>query len=126
MPPRANDVEARAASVRAVLEYVRHTQEPLLGLAPEGYDTQAGDLVRPPSGAGRFGLLLSKAGLKFFPIGAYEADGVFHLHFGRSYELRVETGLAPDEKDQQAAQTIMRNIARHLPLHLRGEFVEET
>ena len=122
MPPRAKDVEARASSVRAVLEYVRHTSNPILGLAPEGHDPPEGVLTRPASGVGRFGLLLSNTGLKFIPVGAYEADGVFTIHFGEAYELRVPRELSADEKDVQAAQIIMKNIAQLLPIHLRGEF----
>jgi len=124
MPPRAKDVEARAASVRAVLEYVRRAKDPILGLAPEGYDLPGpeGVLTRPATGLGRFGLLLSKAGLKFVPVGAYEANGVFYVHFGESYELNIPRHLLPDEKDNQASQIIMENIARLLPLRLRGEF----
>jgi hypothetical protein len=122
MPPRDKDVEARAASVRAVLEYVRHSKEPVLGLAPEGYDPPEGFLTRPSRGLGRFGLLLSKAGLSFIPAGVYEADGVFHVHFGERYELDVRNDLAVDEKDDQASQIIMENIARLLPVHLQGEF----
>jgi len=128
MPPRSKDVEARAASVRAVLEHVRGAQDPVLGLAPEGYDPPGPDLdgvlTRPATGLGRFGLLLSKAGLTFAPVGAYEADGVFHLHFGERYELSVGSDLCadPDGKDERAMRIIMENIARLLPLHLRGEF----
>ena len=125
MPPRVKDVEARAASVREVLEFVKHARNPILGLAPEGYDPPGpeGVLTRPATGLGRFGLLLSNAGLKFIPVGAYEADGIFHLHFGESYELNVFPNLSPDEKDNQASQVIMENIARFLPVQLRGEFV---
>lgn len=125
MPPRDKDVEARAASVRAVLGYVRGAKNPILGLAPEGHDPPGpeGVLARPATGLGRFGLLLSKVGLrKFIPAGVYEADGVFHIHFGESYELNVPHNLSPDEKDDQASQIIMENIARLLPVHLRGEF----
>jgi hypothetical protein len=124
MPPRHKDVEARAVSVRAVLEYVRHTKDPVLGLAPEGYDPPgpSGMLTHPAPGLGRFGLLLSKAGLSFIPAGVYEADGVFHVHFGERYELDVRNDLAVDEKDDQASQIIMENIARLLPVHLQGEF----
>jgi hypothetical protein len=123
MPPRAKDVEARAASVRTVLEYVRHANDPILGLAPEGYDPPGEVLTRPASGVGRFGLLLSNAGLKFIPIGAYEADGVFTIHFGEGYELSVPRHLLADEKDAQASQIIMKHIAQLLPNQLRGEFV---
>jgi hypothetical protein len=123
MPPRAKDVEARASSVRAVLEYVRHADNPILGLAPEGYDPPGGLLTRPASGSGRFGLLLSNAGLEFIPVGAYEADGVFTIHFGEAYELQIPREMSADEKDAQASYTIMKNIAQLLPNHLRGEFV---
>jgi hypothetical protein len=122
MPPREKDVEARAASVRAVLEYVRGAQNPLIGLSPEGYDPPNGILTRPFRGPGRFGLLLSKAGLEMIPVGVYEADGVFHIRFGESYKLNVPSHLSPDEKDDQASQIIMENIARLLPVPLRGEF----
>ena len=123
MPPRDKDVEARARSVRAVLEHVRHKKDLILGLAPEGYDPPKGILTRPAPGLGRFGLLLSKAGMrKFFPVGVHEADGVFHIHFGESYELNIPSHLSPDDKDGQASQIIMENIARLLPMPLRGEF----
>lgn len=126
MPPRPKDVGARAASVRAVLKYVRYAKDPILGLAPEGYDTPHGILTRPATGFGRFGLLLSRAGLKFSPVGAYEADGFLYLHFGEAYKLSVGCELPADEKDEQAGLIIMKHIARLLPLYLRGEFVEET
>lgn len=125
MPPREKDVQRRAASIRAVLEYVMCAREPepVLGLAPEGYDaTDTGVLARPFRGVGRFALLLSKAGLKFSPVGAYEEDGEFHLHFGEAYELQVRRGLSTEEKDRQASQMIMERIAVLLPAQLRGEF----
>ena len=126
MPPRERDVEARAASVRAVLKYVKCAKDPILGLAPEGYDPPGlnGILTRPFHGLGRFALLLSKAGLReFIPVGAYEANGVFQVHFGKSYELNIPHLLSADEKDHQASQIIMEHVARLLPVHLRGEFV---
>ena len=123
MPPRPQDVQARAASVRAVLELVKNTREPVLGFAPEGHDaSDKGVLAHPPAGVGRFGLLLAKAGLTFVPVGAYEADGIFHLRFGEGYVLSVSPGLHPEEKDRQASQCIMEHIALLLPPPLRGEF----
>jgi hypothetical protein len=52
----------------------------------------------------------------------YEADGFFHIRFGESYELNVPGDLSPDEKDEQASQIMMENIAGLLPVRLRGEF----
>lgn len=124
MPPRPQDVEARARSVRAVLRYVMQTQSPILGLAPEGYDPPgpSGALARPASGFGRFGSLLARAGSMFFPVGAYETGGVFHVYFGEPYELSVPGSLSAGEKDECAAHLIMQRIACLLPSHLRGEF----
>jgi len=122
MPPRLKDVTERAASVRAVLEVVKHANDPILGLAPEGGDSINGKLAYPASGLGRFGLLLSNAGLGFVPVGVYEVDGIFTVNYGEAYELRVERGLSSDEKDARAAQIIMEHIAHLLPSHLRGEF----
>lgn len=122
MPPRPGDVEKRAASVRAVLKLVKAGKYPILGLAPEGYDPPTEALTRPASGLGRFGLLLSKHGMAFIPVGAYEADGVFHVHFGKPYVLTVEPDLTIDEKDERSACVIMQNIAHLLPQHLRGDF----
>jgi hypothetical protein len=122
MPPRPEDAGARAASVRAVLEYVRCKGDPILGLAPEGYDPPSGALTKPPAGLGRFGLLLSRAGLMFVPVGAYEQDGAFHLHFGQQYSLSVRNDFSADEKDRCAMQIIMKMIAGLLPFDLRGEF----
>jgi len=122
MPPRPRDVEARARAVREVLSYVRQADHPLLGLAPEGGDHPGGQLSWPASGAGRFGLLLASRGLRFVPLGAYEAEGEFCLRFGPAYGLSLPPGLSSEEKDRQAAKIIMQNIARQLPAHLRGEF----
>lgn len=122
MPPRQREVEARAESVRKVLEVARREKGVILGLAPEGGDAPDGVLTPPASGLGRFCLLLSAAGLKYTPVGAYEEDGEFCLRFGSAYELRVPHGLSSDEKDEVAATIIMNNIAKLLPLRLQGEF----
>ena len=122
MPPHPKDVEARAKAVRAVLDVVKRTKDPIIGIAPEGRDSPTGVLAQPASGAGRFGLLLSNVGLKFVPVGVYEEEGIFTIHFGEAYGLKIGRGLSPEEKDAQAAQVIMKNIALLLPSHLRGEF----
>lgn len=122
MPPRPRDVEARAASVRAVLDYVKQTENPLIGLAPEGGDQPNGQLTMPAPGLGRFALLLAAQGLRFVPVGAYESNGGFCLNFGESYELKIRQGPSTDEKDRGAARIIMNSIAPLLPPPLRGEF----
>jgi hypothetical protein len=122
MPPRAEDVEARAASVRAILEYVKQEHDPVLGISPEGFDSPQGALTRPATGFGRFALLLSRFGMRFIPVGGFEEDGIFHLHFGKEYELSVPSDLLTSEKDEQAMQMIMRKTACLLPPYLHGEF----
>ncbi len=122
MPPRPKDVEARAQSVRKVLEYTKRNPDFVLGLAPEGEDRSDGRLAVPAPGAGRFGLLLAGSGSAFVPVGAYEAKGVFCLHFGPAYRLRVPSGLSTDEKDRAAAEVMMKHIAALLPEQLRGNF----
>ena len=122
MPPRPQDVEARAKSVKKVLKLMKQTGNTILGLAPEGADQVGGELSMPASGVGRFGLLLAGSGSAFVPVGSYEADGAFCLHFGPAYRLSVLSDLSPDEKDRAAAEIMMKNIAVLLPEELRGDF----
>jgi hypothetical protein len=122
MPPRAQDMEARAKSVKKVLKLMKQSGNTILGLAPEGADQGGGQLSLPPSGAGRFGMLLAGSGSAFVPVGAYEADGAFCLHFGPAYRLSVPSGSSADEKDRSAAEIMMKHIAVLLPEKLRGEF----
>lgn len=121
MPPRPKDVQARARSIRQVLNLMRQ-RNAILGLAPEGGDQPGGRLSMPAPGAGRFGLLLASLGAEFIPVGAYEADGEFCLNFGESYQLIVSSKLSADEKDCCAAKMIMERIAPLLPSHLQGDF----
>ena len=122
MPPRHKDVEARARSVRAVLHYAKQHPGFLLGLAPEGSDQPGGKLSAPAPGVGRFALLLAGLGAEFVPVGAYEADGAFCLHFGPAYRLDVPPGLSTGERDHLAAEMMMKHIAVLLPVPLRGEY----
>jgi hypothetical protein len=122
MPPRERDVAARARSVRAVLEYVRSHPGAPLSVAPEGGDNPAGTLAGPPSGVGRFLLLLAGAGFSFLPVGCWEQEGTLCLRFGAAYRLEDPPGLDPHGRDCLAAGIVMQAISRQLPLHLRGEF----
>jgi hypothetical protein len=67
MPPRPQDVAARAASVRSLLTYVIHKgSKVIIGLAPEGHDQPDGMLIKPAPGLGRFCLLLAGQHLGFY------------------------------------------------------------
>ena len=122
MPPRPQDVAARARAVREVLEHVRRQPGAMLTVSPEGADAPGGRLVWPPPGAGRFLLLLAGSGFPILPVGCWEEDGSLCLRFGQVYRLEPAPRLEPDEKDHQAAGIVMRAIANELPRHLRSEF----
>ena len=122
MPPRPNDVKARAASVRRTLAFVKAHPQAILGLAPEGGDQPGGVVTMPPSGAGRFVLMLAEQGFPVVPVGCFEEAGEFCLRFGNAYRLQVPHGAGPDEKDRQTAHMVMSAIAAQLPQRLRGDF----
>jgi hypothetical protein len=95
------DVAARARSVREVLSFVEQKENPVLCIAPEGADMPGGKLAWPPSGAGRFMLLLSARSLPITPVGGWEDEaGALCIRFGPAFELSVPSGLSPDEKDR--------------------------
>jgi len=122
MPPRPQDVKARARSVRRVLAFARSHPQAILGLAPEGGDQPGGLLNWPPTGVGRFILLLAEQGFPLLPVGCFEEAGAFCLHFGEAYLLKIPDELTRKEKDVAAARAVMQKIAPLLPERLRGEF----
>ena len=122
MPPRPQDVEARARSVRGVLAFAQSHPQAMLGLAPEGGDQPGGLLSMPPAGAGRFILLLAEQGFPILPVGCFEEAGAFCLHFGQMYHLKIPDGLTGKEKDHAGARFVMQSIAPLLPERLRGGF----
>ncbi len=122
MPPRPRDTTARAAAVREALRYAASKPDAVIALAPEGGDQPGGRLSMPPSGAGRFCLLLAAAGLSFLPVGVYEADGALTLNFGDPYQLVIAPTTSADERDRLAAFAVMSHIAPLLPAPLRGVF----
>ncbi len=123
LPPRPEEVEARARSVRQVLDRMKSSGNCVLGLAPEGMDPLNGRLMAPAPGVGRFGLLLAGLGAAFVPAGVYEMNGGLCLRFGPAYHLKRSSVGPGVERDQQAARTMMKRIAEVLPAALRGEFV---
>jgi 1-acyl-sn-glycerol-3-phosphate acyltransferase len=122
MPPRPQDVAARAAAVRHALAYVRNAPQPVIGLAPEGSDAPGGVLASLPPGAGRFMLLLVEYCSPLIPVGVYEAGNALALNFGPPFHLTLPPGLSPGERDRQAAQLVLKALARLLPTHLRGRY----
>jgi hypothetical protein len=122
MPPRPQDVAARATSVRAALTYVEQTPEAVLCIAPEGRDMPEGKLGWPASGTGRFLSLLAERGLSVIPVGGWEQEGALTIRFGAGYSLNVERGAKAEVRDRCAMEIVMRSIAAQLPESLRGEF----
>jgi 1-acyl-sn-glycerol-3-phosphate acyltransferase len=124
MPPRPQDLEARAHSVREALAYLKSHPGCLLALAPEGGDQPGGRLTWPPSGAGRFISLLASSSVPILPVGVYEDSGSLCLDFGEPYGLSIPPGLLVDERDRYATGVVMRSLARLVPERLRGEFAQ--
>ena len=122
MPPRPQDVKSRAFAVRQALSFARNHPQAFIGLAPEGGDQPGGRLNRPPSGAGRFILLLAELEFPLLPLACYEEQGSLCLRFGEPYTLTVPAALPADQKDRLSAGMVMQAIAPLLPGRLRGEF----
>ena len=122
MPPRARDVEARALAVRRVLAYINRTPDPLVGLAPEGWDPPRGVLHRLWPGGGRFLVHLARKGLRFLPIGVYERDGALCLSIGDPFTPPLPDRRTADQQDSEMEETVMRLLAQCLPADLRGDF----
>lgn len=122
IPPDPREVEQRALAVREVLAYVRLHPQAVIGISPEGSDEEQGCLKMPPSGSGRFLLLLAKLGPKFLPAGFFEEADTACVRFGHPYRLSVPDGLSSDERDLCASQMVMSAIAAQLPSQLRGDF----
>ena len=122
MPPAPGEAPERAASVKRLLEYVRQNPSALVGLAPEGYDRPGGVLDLPPQGAGRLALALSRLGLYFIPVGAFEESGEFCLCFGKPYRLEVPRSDDRMQVDLFVREMLTREVARCLPQRLRGGF----
>ena len=122
MPPDPRQSQARAAAVRRVAQHARLDAGALIGLSPEGMDNARGGLARPPDGSGRFILHLAGLGLKLIPVGLYEEEGRLCVHFGPPFALITAPGLAKGELDRQVSDQVMQQIARLLPVSLRGEW----
>ena len=119
MPPRAQDVEARADSVRRMLRLARR-EKPSIGMAPEGMDSPDGRLMQPPSGAGRFIGHLENAGYALIPAGFFESGDVCRLRFGAPFKLPRDLPADPEARDREAGKIIMEKIAALTPFPSPG------
>ena len=127
MPPRPEDTQRRARSVRKVLSYARKVEQAIIGLAPEGRDSPEGGLCTPPPGTGRFMLHLADMKFDILPVGVFEHKDELYVRFGPGYRLPTsqDPGLADlpvDGRDRYISRTVMERIARMVPERLRGEF----
>jgi hypothetical protein len=122
MPPDPKEVNERSLAVREVIKYVKGSDFPVVGLAPEGRDSEGAVLQPPPPGAGRFIAHLCRLGLRILPVGVYEEESLFCLHFGEVYSLNIDDGVSKDVLDDWVSSTVMQAISRLLPEGLRGEY----
>lgn len=122
MPPDPDQTEQRAEAVRAVLKYTRETQQPVIGLAPEGGDASGGVLSALPPGVGRFILLLTSECPWILPVGVWTKDGRVYVRFGNPYQLDIKENLTRHQRDQRIGDTIMHHIALLLPERFAGNY----
>jgi hypothetical protein len=122
MPPSASESQARAESIRHVMNYIRRTPRAVVGLAPEGREYAGGILGDPPPGTGRFMLQMARQGLTFVPAAIYEQDSSLHVSFGPPYSLVMESAGLSENTDSALSRLVMEHIACMLPQDLRGAF----
>ncbi len=123
----ATAASERAYSIRRVIESAeraKHAGYPI-GLAPEGGDSADGSLRPPPTGTGRFMLLLASTGLPFLPVGVFMEDHVLVTRFGAPFPLSKPASLKKSEADRWASNDVMCQIAHLLPRALHGAYRDE-
>lgn len=103
MPPIPEDTAERAAAVKRVLNTVRRSDCPAVGLAPEGGDfATPGQVAELWPGVGRFVLHLTGLGLRLYPAALDEPGGRLRLRFGAACNLDAPVELPVDERDRWA------------------------
>ena len=122
MPPDLKDINSRMQSIRQVLQFIRNSDEPVVGLAPEGRDSNDGVLENPPPGVGRFIWQMHREGLILLPAGIYEEDDALNLRYGDLYILPALESISARERDEFIKSLVMERIAGLLPEGLRGPF----
>ncbi len=114
MPPRRQDVRARADAVRRMLRLARR-EKPSIGMAPEGMDSPDGRLMPAPPGAGRFIGHLAGTGYTLIPVGFFESGDACRLRFGAPFDLPQNLPANPDARDREAGRIVIGKIAELLP-----------
>jgi hypothetical protein len=121
MPPRPQDLQARASAVRASLRYAKSIPRPIIVIAPEGADNESGCLSTPPKGIGRLLYLFLEHGLGLLPCGLFEENGRLNLTFGDPLKPPIDD-LQRQDREQALVFIVMKAIATCLPERLRGPF----
>jgi hypothetical protein len=119
MPPRPQEVEARASAVKRILRFVAQSKDPILGVAPEGADAPTLALGPPPAGTGRFLIQLARHRMRFLPVAVYQEDKALCIRFGEVFSIDRD---GQREASDRAADLSMRAIARLLPESLQGYY----
>jgi hypothetical protein len=119
MPARAHEFAARAAAVRQLLRTLDRIPSPVLGIAPEGFDSTDGTLNQPPEGVSHLFQHLNKREMRFIPVGVYEEDGRLITQFGAPLQFGPSTAEGRDSGDA-ILERVMHGIAACLPASMRG------
>lgn len=122
MPPRPDEVEQRAHTVRQIIRRARSAPPAVIGLAPEGRDILSGTLGEPPPGVGRLIGYLHRLGFTLHPVGVFESEGRLCVRFGAPFLLDLPAGATSGQIDRDASAQTMRAIAALLPAAWRGKF----
>lgn len=121
MPPRPRDYLARAAALRTLLRALDKSTSPVLGIAPEGFDSGDGSLQRPAAGVSHLFHHLWLRGMTFVPVGVFEEGGRLITRFGPPLDVATNTVNA-DPGAEQLLEQVMRGIAACLPPALHGHY----
>jgi hypothetical protein len=114
-----------AIAVRRFLTLAKETASRghVLAMAPEGREGHLGALTSLPPGAGRFLLLLARAGLPFLPAAVSEdPPGQLVVRFGPTFHLQQPPQNGKSAADEWAAGQVMGRLAALLPAELWGEY----
>ena len=122
MPPTPQEMAARTAAIRELVNYARKTQNAMIAITPEGQDFPGAILGDPPPGSGRLMRQFARMGFTILPAAIYEENGELHLNFGIPYSLKLPHELTREEVDRTVSRLVMERIAALLPPALQGKY----